>query len=635
MEVKNNPFYELRSRLYASAAAGCSLISEDFRLQRAIDAFKPMAETNKVFARLYNMCSSLSKSAQAAAEIADCIALADALAVTQGTFADHSETTPAEPNSGIIPASIPYLQLTGYQSEIRKCRYTNGEFDEQFYENIHDPRLLNTFLELAGSQSNNVDYIVADFMDAYGEALVMPLLSTVNFSNPHANGQQINYISRIAGAKQNQLYVSIAENEENPQAVRVAAIKAMSCSIENEDLLFKFFQTEKGKIKTTALWTLASLGSEKADEPLRKILSKTKESETDVEIVAASCGSVCLEYLSQRIDDHIKHDTQLNNVIDMLHNKADAFDCYIKIAEHMIKTCAENKQPQYRTQVNQTLVNTISCHKEPEYRALIMKLYEAIPAYFYPARAFIELLEHPASACTTMNDGNQEHIYDMLLILDSIYYHKQGIYKLSYKIERHYYQTVFHEDISDTIFDSIPDDIIKFLTDTTGIHEEICTYECNDEYQQLLRNANCRIDILQTLLNKCLPTDRERILTAASEYAWTVFNSEAKFNVLSFLIRCSQKPLNGVIKNCVYTALKYNGSSIHIPKYWYQNAVLTTYFFSQFDQSEELLIAELQELEKEILDWKDVPIDRRTAQLDIIYKVLGKHGIVYAGEKHE
>ena len=32
MEVKTNPFYELRDRLYASAAAGCSLIAEDFRL---------------------------------------------------------------------------------------------------------------------------------------------------------------------------------------------------------------------------------------------------------------------------------------------------------------------------------------------------------------------------------------------------------------------------------------------------------------------------------------------------------------------------------------------------------------------------------------------------------------------------
>ena len=53
MEIRNNPFYELRSRLYASAAAGCGIIAEDFRLQKAMEAFKPMSEANKVFGKLY------------------------------------------------------------------------------------------------------------------------------------------------------------------------------------------------------------------------------------------------------------------------------------------------------------------------------------------------------------------------------------------------------------------------------------------------------------------------------------------------------------------------------------------------------------------------------------------------------
>ena len=44
-------FYELRDRLYATAAAGCSLIEEDFRLKRAVEAFKDLSEANKVFGR--------------------------------------------------------------------------------------------------------------------------------------------------------------------------------------------------------------------------------------------------------------------------------------------------------------------------------------------------------------------------------------------------------------------------------------------------------------------------------------------------------------------------------------------------------------------------------------------------------
>ena len=102
MEIKNNPFYELRSRLYACAAAGCGIISEDFRLQRALEAFKPMSEANKVFGKLYAMCQGLITSDDPAAKISDCIALADALAVTQGTFDTGAELSPLPECNGIF-----------------------------------------------------------------------------------------------------------------------------------------------------------------------------------------------------------------------------------------------------------------------------------------------------------------------------------------------------------------------------------------------------------------------------------------------------------------------------------------------------------------------------------------------------
>ena len=84
-------FYELRTRLYATAASGCGLIAEDFRLKRAIEAFEPMANTNKVFSRFYQMCMSLFTTENVSSTLADCIAFADALAVTQGTFQDNGE----------------------------------------------------------------------------------------------------------------------------------------------------------------------------------------------------------------------------------------------------------------------------------------------------------------------------------------------------------------------------------------------------------------------------------------------------------------------------------------------------------------------------------------------------------------
>ena len=96
------PFYELRTRLYASAASGCGAVNEDFRLKRAIESFEPLAQANKAFMKLYSDCGKLFTSDSPADVLADCIALADALAVTQGSFSDIAETEPSKINSDMI-----------------------------------------------------------------------------------------------------------------------------------------------------------------------------------------------------------------------------------------------------------------------------------------------------------------------------------------------------------------------------------------------------------------------------------------------------------------------------------------------------------------------------------------------------
>ena len=52
-------FYELRERLYNTAAAGCMTVSEDFRLKHAVEDFKPLAQANKAFGKLFSLCEKL------------------------------------------------------------------------------------------------------------------------------------------------------------------------------------------------------------------------------------------------------------------------------------------------------------------------------------------------------------------------------------------------------------------------------------------------------------------------------------------------------------------------------------------------------------------------------------------------
>lgn len=96
--MNTTPFYELHDRLYDRSSAGCASIAEDFRLKRAVENMAPLAEANKTFARLGNMCAKLFTEPEPALLLADYIALAGALAVVQGSFQDVRNRAPARLN---------------------------------------------------------------------------------------------------------------------------------------------------------------------------------------------------------------------------------------------------------------------------------------------------------------------------------------------------------------------------------------------------------------------------------------------------------------------------------------------------------------------------------------------------------
>ena len=48
-----NPLYELKERLESSVIAGVSLLSEDFRLARAVEQMEPLAKASPIFQKIY------------------------------------------------------------------------------------------------------------------------------------------------------------------------------------------------------------------------------------------------------------------------------------------------------------------------------------------------------------------------------------------------------------------------------------------------------------------------------------------------------------------------------------------------------------------------------------------------------
>ena len=54
-----NPLYELKERLESSVIAGVSLLSEDFRLARAVEQMEPLAKASPIFQKIYQSAQGL------------------------------------------------------------------------------------------------------------------------------------------------------------------------------------------------------------------------------------------------------------------------------------------------------------------------------------------------------------------------------------------------------------------------------------------------------------------------------------------------------------------------------------------------------------------------------------------------
>lgn len=620
METKNNPFYELKSRLYASAAAGCSIISEDFRLQRAIEAFKPMSESNKVFGRLYSMCCDLLKSDNPAQSITDCIALADALAVTQGTFADTSETKPANKIERVQPQQIPYSKLCKYISEIQRFTTAHRKFSAEFCSAIRDPRLLSAFIGISGSNSASADELSQIFESVYGDSLIQPLMDSIDLSNENSSGKQIACICRIAGERQNDIYIRLAEDTENPQNVRIRAIEAMSCSESNSQRLLTLYQTEKGKIKTAALTSLAKLNAAEAEPILSKLLAKYKQSY--IEIIAVSSGDTCTEFVRSAVDYAVSEDYSPNDksrpnigdIADMLVNKKNITDCYIKLTEWCNGKASKNNYERDAVIriMNRCLCENVFFHSDEEYREMIFALYEKYPDVFFPARFYLELITAPMNAFTAMRDEAEKHIDYVFNILNNIYTDPEGMYHLPCATPQSSSRAY-----NSVLFKNLPDNLLDFLADTRTIEKYakslLLTNSKRDTAAQIAKDK-CLAFI--ELIKKCNPEDHSRVKAAAEKLAQVVSETFPNMYAISILGKSTDRSLDGIVQRLVEYRLKN------------QSKAVAYYEFNSLDISEELLISELKALAEKLPKMqKKIDAAVLAEQLKHIEKALAKHGI--------
>ncbi len=412
-------FYELRTRLYNTAAAGCMTVSEDFRLKRAVEDFKPLASANKAFEKLYSLCEKLF-SEKPEAVLPDCIALAEALAVTQGTFADNAETKPA---SGTL---TPVNKAADLKAVMSKSAPALWKLSADYRDTLRDPRTILVFLkELENGKFNDNFKIFSEIMCRIcGKALVPGLKAAVKSS-----GRQLQYIAKLAGAEENEYFRALASNKKTPEKVRLAAVSALSCSLENGALLAELFNTGNAKVKQAALLAMAEMDAPEAEPIFEKLLEDyNKNIKVVAKALCASSGKACTEFAGKymlQLKQTAEHSKDKDKRFDaglelesgaawMLENKTGLEDVFIEL--EVDRKC--EKEGISKGVCNEVLMKGLSGKNKDAVRGQIESLYAKEPKTFRMAKVFSDLLADP----DTKPDLSYDDEYDFDTLLHAAYY---------------------------------------------------------------------------------------------------------------------------------------------------------------------------------------------------------------------
>jgi len=260
------PLYELRERLYSSSVAGVSLMSEDFRLKRAIDQMEPMAKAAPIFKKIYEGAVHLLEVSEKerANVLLDEIALLDAVLVTQATAGIEGELTAI--NEGLketIETKAPYSKVM----PVLEALTTSGSGHYSYLLEIHkdspeifqDFRLKEAMVKGLGAGYSELAEKVEQWLSKENSSYLPILKRGFQPNGKKEMVRRVRVIESIAGASENDWYLSMLEKAQ--KEVKEALIYALRHEKANEQLLFQLTRTEKGAGRKAAIWALIQMKS--------------------------------------------------------------------------------------------------------------------------------------------------------------------------------------------------------------------------------------------------------------------------------------------------------------------------------------------------------------------------------------
>ena len=275
--MKLQALYDLKERLEYVAIAGTGLLQEDFRLRRAVDALAPLAAANPVFAKI----SAASKALLAApreersARLADVLSLVNAVVYTQGVTDVPGQLEPL-PRGGAVYVPLSYGQLrplldalsgsgSGRTSLIETCWKEHPEYFSDF-------RVLPYVVGALGDHYAELAELISAILLQQGAAVIPLLKEGFDPAGKLEMARRVRLIAKLAGNAENDWLVSILPDTKKD--VWEAVIQALSLSRDNAQLLLDLCRSERGKLKETALRSLAMMGEPSCVEFLQTEFKK-------------------------------------------------------------------------------------------------------------------------------------------------------------------------------------------------------------------------------------------------------------------------------------------------------------------------------------------------------------------------
>lgn len=274
-----SPLYELRARLRAAMIAGTGLLSEDFRLKRAVEAFAPLEQASPVFAKIGQLVKTLLSPDSADKEdiLLDAITLADAVLCTQGTVAVEGQVEPIAVNGwGSAVTNAPYSVVKRLTESLLNSGSGHYSYVVETYrehpELFKDYRVKASMVQALGASYAELADTVAEWLKEEDVSILPLLQKDFDPRGKKEMVRRIHVMMAIDTKASNEFFVKILPEAE--KEVRQALIFALRCRPENTELLLELTKTEKGNAKKTACYALAYMEDEKAEAFFTELYKK-------------------------------------------------------------------------------------------------------------------------------------------------------------------------------------------------------------------------------------------------------------------------------------------------------------------------------------------------------------------------